>query len=359
MPTDLDQLQATLRQRRARWTARQTPQSLLSDQQKRALCGVIVDQVDLAAIKASHRAGFPEPHFDQEVDWRNRNGNHVSPIKDQGQCGSCVSFSCCAMVESMASIELGRLPDLSEADLHFGPEHGATCRGWNPSDALRVIRTRGVVDESIFPYMSAFGDPPTWDQYDYWLWRAYSRNVPRDFIVRITENTTLSSVVERKNYLTHVGPCVGVMHIYDDFFYYGGGIYEHLVGRDTNTYHAIDVIGYSEAEQCWICKNSWGTGWGDAGFFRIAYGECEIDTFPFWTARDVRSLSLVPHLGKLSPKEALSRLRQADLWMTEIDHKAPHVEIPIVTNQNPRSGIYAPRGSIVEVYVAVPIYPLP
>ena len=52
--------------------------------------------------------------------------------------------------------------------------------------------------------------------------------------------------------------------------------------------HCVEVIGYSEADECWICKNSWGTSWGDGGYFKIAYGQAGIDTeFPFWTASGV------------------------------------------------------------------------
>jgi len=51
----------------------------------------------------------------------------------------------------------------------------------------------------------------------------------------------------------------------------------HVSGPDGGL-HCVEVIGYSEAEQCWICKNSWGAGWGEGGFFRIAYGQCAIDS---------------------------------------------------------------------------------
>src|SRR5206468_3305820 len=41
--------------------------------------------------------------------------------------------------------------------------------------------------------------------------------------------------------------------------------------------HCVSVVGYDDVAGCWICKNSWGPGWGDRGFFRIAYGEVGID----------------------------------------------------------------------------------
>ena len=44
--------------------------------------------------------------------------------------------------------------------------------------------------------------------------------------------------------------------------------------------HIVAVVGYDDAEQYWICKNSWGSEWGENGYFKIKYGECKIDS-PF------------------------------------------------------------------------------
>jgi len=65
--------------------------------------------------------------------------------------------------------------------------------------------------------------------------------------------------------------------VYEDFYEYDGGIYE----RNSNKYtggHIVAIVGYSDAGQYWICKNSWTTGWGEDGYFRIKYGECGIDS---------------------------------------------------------------------------------
>lgn len=283
----LDELSARLRASHASWSVRQTPQFLLSDEQRSRLLGVVVDQADLAAATAP-RAEVSTASFAQAIDWRDRNGNHVTPVKDQAGCGSCVSFCAVATVESMASIELGRQPNLSEADLHFCSDHGQSCGGWWPTNAYNVIKGRGVADEACFPYpVDASGNVNP----------ACTTCADRDVrAVKITESTTLNSATERKNWLTNVGPCSAVIRVFDDFFAYGGGVYRHVVDSNPNTpddvergLHCVEVIGYSEAEQCWICKNSWGTAWGDRGFVKIGYGEIGIDTdFPFWTVRGVK-----------------------------------------------------------------------
>jgi hypothetical protein len=275
---DVRTLSGSLSQARARWQARQTPQANLTDAEKRALLGVVVDQAALAAAMAPRAAAAP--NFAPAVDWRNRNGNHVTPVKDQGGCGSCVSFCTAATVESMASIEKGQLLDLSEADLHFCSSHGASCGGWWPDQAIGQVKTRGIPDEACFPYAAAFAPPPPNPK----CVVGPNRN---ERAVKVTEAGTLAGIVDRKNHLTNVGPCCAVLHVFNDFFSYGGGVYHHVTGADVGL-HCVEVIGYSEAEQCWICKNSWGPGWGVGGFFKIVYGEAGIDSeFPFWTTGGV------------------------------------------------------------------------
>jgi C1A family cysteine protease len=287
---NLTSLRSRLTRANAQWTAQQTNLSNLTDAQKRARLGVIVDQAEVAAAMAPLTLGAAVANFAPEVDWRNRNGNHVSHIEDQGYCGSCVSFCCCGLVSSMASIEQGQLLDLSEADLHFCSSHGATCGGWWPSDALNTIKARGVVDEAHYPYMTAFASPPQIDPNPPKLWLPHCNSVAdRDaHAVKITQSGTIADIVERKNYLTNVGPCAGILHVFNDFYSYSAGIYHHVTGADMGL-HCVEVIGYSEAEQCWICKNSWGAGWGMGGFFKIGYGQAGLDTeFPFWTAGGVQ-----------------------------------------------------------------------
>lgn len=288
MPTvDIKTLATTLTRAKARWQPRQTPHSMLSDDEKKALLGVIFTKADLEAAAAPAPRDMAAAAFAPAVDWRNRNGNHVTSVKNQRNCGSCVSFCCTALVESMASIEKGQLLDLSEADSHFCSSHGASCGGWNSTDCLAQIQSRGVVPDALFPYMTAFENPPVVDPVSH-MWVPHCGSVPNRAAsaVKITSHGQLSSIVDRKNYLSNVGPCAASFDVYDDFYSYGSGVYHHVTGAYVGG-HCVEVIGYSEVEQCWICKNSWDTNFGMAGFFKIGYGECKFDTYPFGTATGV------------------------------------------------------------------------
>jgi hypothetical protein len=288
---DIRALTSELADAKARWTPRQTTHSLLTDDEKKALLGNNISDEDqaLAAAPPAVEAALPvAAAFAPAVDWRSHNGNHVTSVKNQLVCGSCVSFCCTGLVESMASIELGQLLDLSEADSHFCSSHGVSCGGWNQNDCLEQIKQRGVVPDALFPYMSAFASPPQVDPNPPHYWIPHCANIVNRAAsaVKIGAHGSLVSIVDRKNYLSDHGPCAASFDVYDDFYSYGSGVYHHVTGGYVGG-HCVEVIGYSEAEQCWIAKNSWGTGFGMAGFFKIGYGECNFDTYSFGTAQGV------------------------------------------------------------------------
>ncbi|USI74969.1 C1 family peptidase [Sphingomonas morindae] len=247
----------------------------------------------LGSSQAPLLGGPPRP---PSFDWRSR--KVIGPVTDQRWCGSCVSFATVGLVSAMAAIELGvQPPDLSEADQHFCSSHGAGCGGWNNHDALDQIRQRGVVGEADFPYMSAFDTPPvTTDPNDpNALWVAHCRGVADrpGKIWKITAFAAFSGDA-RKDYLAKVGPLVCGFQVYEDFDSYGGGLYTHVTGALRGG-HAVLVIGYDDNAGCWICRNSWGSGFGGpadpdgtgAGFFRIGYGQCGIDNEPMYGATGV------------------------------------------------------------------------
>lgn len=227
--------------------------------------------------------------FPASWDWRNVSGKDwTTPIRDQGDCGSCVAFATIGMIESCLEIfrrDPSLNPDLSEADLFFRGCGSCCVRGWNFVPALNYAQASGIPDEACFPYDS--------DQ---------SRSCPdRDKrIIKIVSWRTLSSASQAKEWISRRGPLMSGLHVYDDFFYYQGGTYRNAYGGYIGD-HAVCIVGYDDAGGYWICKNSWGTGWGEKGWFRIAYGECGLgSSFAFYASQFTANDDLImPKVGRV------------------------------------------------------------
>ena len=224
------------------------------------------ESMQLALSEQQRFAAFaPPPSL---VDWRNEKGaDWVTPVRDQGNCGACVAFATCAVLESRLQIaeddaDLGI--DLAEADLFFCG-CGRCCEtGWTFVPALERCRDDGVGVESHFPYSAHDQDCVS--------------IAPQ---VGVTSWGSAVSDDARKRAVAQ-GPVIAGMRVFEDFLYYKSGVYRHVAG-DFLGLHAVAVIGYDDSGANWIVKNSWSGGWGDGGFVRLAYGECGIDTdFPFY-----------------------------------------------------------------------------
>jgi len=139
-------------------------------------------------------------------------------------------------------------------------------------NTLNWIKKHGAIPESCFPYEANDTIPceakcPEW----------------RDLLVGIDDCTRVSSNVSViQSALIEHGPLPGTMTVYEDFYPdCSGGVYRYNYGDEVFG-HCITIVGYDdtwggEDEGYWICKNSWGTEWGEDGWFRIAYGECKIE----------------------------------------------------------------------------------
>jgi hypothetical protein len=253
-----------------RWQAADNPISRLPPRLRKSRLGLAVpsgERERLAeAVSAAGARRAVQARADAR-DWRDVGGdNFVTPIKDQGNCGSCVSFAAVATIESQARIER-RAPswavDLSEAELFFCG--GAKCAdGWWPTHALAYAARDGIGDEACMPYSD----------------RDQACNLcsdKADRMLMVGDWQEIAGVEQRKQWLDATGPMIACFAVYDDFFAYTGGIYEHATG-DLAGYNAVSCVGFNDTEGYWLCKNSWGQRWGDGGFFKIAYGQAEIDT---------------------------------------------------------------------------------
>jgi C1A family cysteine protease len=225
----------------------------------------------------------------------------VAPVRDQGGCGSCVSFGTTATVEAMFRIQRQNPTmdvNLSEASLFFciGPATGASCNnGWYMTPAMDGFKNTGVPDEACFPYTD---HQQACAQCSDWASRA----------TKITGWHTVSSAADMKTWLSTKGPLASCFTVYNDFFSYKTGAYKHVSGAVAGG-HCISVVGYNDGGGFWICKNSWGPNWGEAGFFCIAYGECGIDS-TMWAVEGILESGW------------LSNTRVIGLWTIDQDRNA-------------------------------------
>jgi len=196
------------------------------------------------------------------IDWRDQDGGRLGHVRDQGlDCGACVAFATVATVESRHWIESGSSIELSEAEL-FHCNGGSCDDGWGLAAGLDAA-TKGLVPLADAPWVDKLTCTGT------------------SAVVRVSGYAELTNFDARRRAVAQ-GPVVAGMQVFEDLSGYVGGIYRQVAGNYRGD-HAVCIVGYDDADQCWIARNSWGTGWGENGYFRIAYGECRIDDLPFYS----------------------------------------------------------------------------
>lgn len=211
-------------------------------------------------------------------DWRNASRkNYITPVKNQASCGSCWAFGVASAFEGEINAYYNTLVnvDLSEQDLVSCSSSGS-CSGGSPVGALSYIKGTGVTGESCFEYTATnnlcSNKCASWQSS---AWKISS------WTAESTKNDSIRKALFEK------GPLAIEMSVYSDFMSYGGGIYR----QTSQTYvggHEVALVGYgydSNNNLYWIVKNSWGTGWGESGFFRIYAGTSQIA----WSAVSIES----------------------------------------------------------------------
>jgi len=241
-----------------------------------------------------------ERSYPSSLDWRDYNGiNYVSPIQNQGQCGSCWTFSSTATLESRWAIVNGwtSVPKLSEQNIvdccHTGSSTQTGCDGGNVVNAWAYVAskkglsvgwitgtnsaalpkaTKGQEYESVYPYKGVGGTckfSNNWNNigaytsyYDTIYW-----NMPRSASYNIKAN----SPSEFKKALQDGPVSVAIDASGSTFNYYSGGTMQ-ASECGTSLDHAVNVIGYGSDSNgdYWLMRNSWGTDWGLSGYMKFA-----------------------------------------------------------------------------------------
>jgi len=207
------------------------------------------------------------PHVNEAaaaVDWRDK--GVVTPVKDQAQCGSCWAFSAAEAIESYAKLS-GKydLIKLSPQQITSCDKVDLGCNGGNTESAYEyVVKAGGIETESDYPYTSGTGRTGTC-LFD-------SKKVA----VKITGYKAVKTGEANLEAALNQGP-VSICLAATKFQSYTGGI---LSTCDNNVDHCVQGVGYdfNGDSPYWIVRNSWGTGWGERGYIRIAKGKdlCKI-----------------------------------------------------------------------------------
>lgn len=189
----------------------------------------------------------------------------VTPAKNQGSCGSCWAFAAAGAFESKILMRGGLQYDLSELQQVLCNTSMGGCSGGNMA-ALKYWYTAGPKEESCTGY-------------DYYNGSCNNMSSCLMLSYRTSGYYTVatSSINEIKTSLSNDGPGYFRFDVYSDFFDYwysagNGDVYKQQTGAYDGG-HAVEIIGWDDIKEAWLCKNSWGRTGGPNGdgTFWIAY----------------------------------------------------------------------------------------
>jgi len=247
------------------------------------------------AYSATYIAAGPADDIPPSFDWRDHNGgNWMTSVKSQGICGSCWAFSAVGAVEAAYNIWEGNPNldlDLSEEYLVSDCLSGPSCCGSSVYIALDFIRSDGIVDEACFPYTDGetcscsknvckcfynsgnCSDTTCDDRCGDW----------KDRLVTIVDIGEVPQSMIKQN-LIDEGPLSASIKITGS----GSGFDTNGIYRcdpDGPSNHAVVIVGYEDTAGedigYWIIKNSWGSTWNGDGYYKVGYGECDINSITF------------------------------------------------------------------------------
>ncbi|VDM57053.1 unnamed protein product [Angiostrongylus costaricensis] len=184
-----------------------------------------------------------------------------------GQCGSCWAFAAVASVESAHAIAKGPLVRLSEQELIDCDTQNYGCNGGYRPYAMSFVRKNGLVKEDEYPYRGADHNECALD-------------VNSTGRVFIHDYRTLSPNEEIiADWIATKGPVTFGMNVTKPLYSYRNGIFspsKEDCEKNSLGSHALIFVGYgtdSGGERYWLVKNSWGSRWGQNGYFKLARGQ--------------------------------------------------------------------------------------
>jgi len=200
--------------------------------------------------------------FADMLDWRTK--GVVTPVKNQGQCGSCWSFSATGSMEAAHFFATGNLVSLSAQNLVdcSTKEGNEGCRGGLMDDAFQyVIDNKGIDTEESYPYTATGPNA--------------CKFMAADIGATITDFVDVKEGSESDllDKLQKQPVSVAIDASHNSFQFYNDGVYYEPACSSTRLDHGVLAVGYGTDDSgadYWIVKNSWGAKWGNKGYINMA-----------------------------------------------------------------------------------------
>ena len=240
--------------------------------------------INLTKHKIPGDTVFPDTSPLSNFDWRDAEhnevqGNWISPVKNQGGCGSCWAFATIGVIESVINIESSN-PDL---DLDLSEQYMVSCCNYN-AYGCEGAYINTPLGQNYLDWVKIFDAIPE-DKFEYSASNEACGNKDNDFYkykVEVNSWDWVDGTIDQmKNALRLKGPLLATMTVYSDFYnqYPDQSIWpDDVYVRKDGAYmadHVVIIVGYGS--NYWICKNSWGPNWGLNGYFKIKFGEAGIN----------------------------------------------------------------------------------
>lgn len=222
----------------------------------------------------------------KSFDWRNL--NKVTPVRNQGSCGSCWDFATLGAYEGSNLIRNNVVADASEQHILNWGGAGSCAGGWW-ANAFNFLISNGTATETTVPYTGTQNP--------------YNPSVPKPYRAiawgYVKPDGGIPTVAEMKLAMCKYGPLTVAVRVTPAFQAYAGGVFNEQASGAIN--HGVTLIGWDDQKQAWLIKNSWGTGWGDNGYMWIGYNSNSIGYGAAWTQAKSTFYKISPELFKQIP----------------------------------------------------------